>query len=137
MELTREQIETMEAGPELDAAVAEYVMGWYIGDTRWTGRGVQRHSYGIWYQSNPKYCRETGRNDQDWKPSTDIAAAWEVLKHIGLAALVGYRWGLPGKLGMCTLDDGHGWQISVLAKTEELAICRAALSWALEREQSK
>ena len=65
---------TMKPGPELDALVAEKVMGWtavYLSDgvNTWLDDGVN-----------------TGRmisGDYPWSPSTSIADAWEVVEKLG------------------------------------------------------
>lgn len=76
----------MTPGIELDALVAEKVMGWaspaeggWLGNEKirphqmaWRSReGVTLHSY-----------KET------WHPSTDIAAAWDVVEKAGITALI-------------------------------------------------
>lgn len=56
----------MKAGRELDALVAEKVMGWMDGD----GVGLRVADGEV---INSMDCRP-------WSPSTDIAAAWEVVE---------------------------------------------------------
>ena len=66
----------MNPGPELDALVAERVMGW----ERW------------WVTSNGWRWRDAGKLlawEKDWRPSADIAAAWKVVERmIGLDYVV-------------------------------------------------
>ena len=64
--LTRESILAMEAGAEMDALVAERVMGFGT---------ASLDSVDFWLDPKPG----TGlRAVFSWSPSTDIAAAWEV-----------------------------------------------------------
>lgn len=135
--LTREAIMAMEAGPEMDRAVGELVMGWVL---VW----YEREDCKAWTYILPKASPE----DHDircyigaeprvgglrhWSPSTDIAAAWEVVEKMRAA-----KWFFH-----CDLDDGpdlvmfyrtvgdYGKEpdsAAVEAKSMPLAICRAAL----------
>ena len=129
----------MNAGRELDALIAEKVMGWTV--YRWNSEG----GYDAWLKgfraadahaiflsnSNTLSCfSHVDNNDRlqikEWHPSTDIAAAWDVVKHLQRPFSL-ERW-----------SDGR-WQASFaskiargmwpVAETSELAICRAALRW--------
>ena len=64
--MTREEIMNMKPGRELDALVAEKVMGW---KTNWLKTDW-------WEEINPNTHRHKGLV-KDFKPSTDIAAAFE------------------------------------------------------------
>lgn len=97
----------LEAGPKLDALVAEHVMG---------SAFVQTKLY------LPPY-------------STDIAAVWEVVEKMGyrpfdlLTSLVASGPVVEGKIPcrwewFCYFDDGAR---AIQAETAPLAICRAAL----------
>lgn len=124
-ELTQEQILAMEAGPELDALVAERVFGSkpYLGSPMLAGADRR-----LWCVSPI-----TGHRRELDRFSIDIAAAWEVF----LA--------LPG--GACTIaytaessficiarprgepdDQGEEYTVdSGFTATAPLTICRAAL----------
>ena len=112
----------MEAGRELDALVAEKVMGW------------TRDDRGAWV---PPGCRPLRNGYYTERPgcySTDIAAAWRVVEAMRVAG-----W-------YTKVEDGHdgppsenprGWHCRVSraydwfegwADTAPLAICRAALA---------
>lgn len=101
----------MKPGPELDALVAEKVMGlskeppwpkpfkWY---SRW------------WYY------------DREFRPSTDIAAAWEVVEKMSEQGITVVVWAWPG--------GRFGCDIAVINKADLIngdsaphAICLAAL----------
>lgn len=65
---------------KIDTAIAEKVMGWKL-------KSILINTYGnradVWVNEAEKimaYCRE-------WKPSTDIAAAWQVEQKIDEAGL--------------------------------------------------
>ncbi len=68
-------------GPEFNALLAEKVMGWHR---------VERHAFGgyhrcpanpTWY-SDPADVDASVRQIDEWNPSTDIAAAWEVWEEL-------------------------------------------------------
>lgn len=115
------RVDEMEAGRELDALVAEKVMGWII--------------------NVDAYVTETLTMSEAWKPipnfSTDIVAAHQVFSSRFLTSqVIGYTVEDPseypaaqdiGVLGwakrwFCTCDGEP-----VYAPTAPLAICRAAL----------
>lgn len=116
---TRETTEVRTAGRELDALVAEKVMGWKRYGRRnsgtWTAPGGFNASAGSW----PTY-------------STDIAAAWEVVEAMQKKAWVTevsadcFVDGRPaGFTAHCWYDDDSRHYAT--ADTAPLAICRAAL----------
>jgi hypothetical protein len=115
--MTAEQIDAMPAGREMDALVAERVMGWV------------RHPdsmYRHWCERQPDgtlrfldQC-EPLHTVRPWHPSTDIAAAWEVVEKLvseqGL-----HLWWHNVWLVDFALSGAQR------AETAPLAICRAAL----------
>lgn len=62
------------AGREMDAAVAERVMGWQWYD------GLL-----CWY--TPGCTLAEARSRREWTPSTDPAAAWQVVEKLGLSVV--------------------------------------------------
>lgn len=132
---------TMEAGRELDALVAERVMGWTRpprGRVTWTAP----EGYGTSFGAVPRY-------------STDIAAAWLVVEQT--AALVVERDDYTfNHLTLCQLGIQAGWAASydtiiddyewhehveryprsARSETAPLAICRAALRALATTDQS-
>lgn len=129
MTMTRDDILRMEAGPELDALVAEKVMGWKV---KW-------HD-GYWTMAIPKAeCVSYGWN---WRPSEDIAAADEVAEKIGIVAGKSEER-QPGQYFavVSSLDDSveYWWDkryghYYAYTPTKPLAICRAALLAVMEGE---
>jgi hypothetical protein len=127
-------IDTMEAGSELDALVAEKVM-------EWNGtHDVQYVDLDTWYS----WCKNCGKLGEDgeighWEPgmdqpkgcavpprySTDITAAWEVVEKMPRLELIKY----PGGhfFAGTGYADEDGWEFEAEAPTAPLAICRAAL----------
>ncbi|MCH7792402.1 MAG: hypothetical protein IID31_09015, partial [Planctomycetes bacterium] len=71
-DLTRDIILTMEAGPELDALVAERVMGWEKYNPEDAPACWQQKNTGDWIMH---FIKES----LSWSPSTDVAADYEVL----------------------------------------------------------
>lgn len=113
-------IDKMPAGHEMDALVAEKVMGLEVAGSpeRRLHHRVNEVAYPV-----PRY-------------STDIAAAWEALevasKKVNASFNVGlYTW--PKKHYNVQMSGGKGWggfgeaNPCVQADTAPLAICRAAL----------
>lgn len=112
----------LDAGRELDALVAERVMGW------------KRMGDDFWQDSHGKPRTLSSTSFGSFAPSTDIAAAWEVVEHmpsrgllpqVGASALEGggvewYCWLLDTRTGETV--EGQGF-----ADDAPLAICRAAL----------
>ena len=119
----------MEAGRELDALVAEKVMGWSYQDFPDGPCPHVKH----WYATSP--CPNDAM-DPSWRGrlpcfSTDIAAAWEVVeKDDGW----GFdwrlkRWAASSKPWTCIADritDSRRFYVE--AVTAPLAICLAALA---------
>ncbi len=72
--MTHDEIDKLEAGPELDALMTTEVMGWE--------KGPEWNWYLQWNQDHSDYRVRIldGGGPDDFMPSTDIAAAWEVHK---------------------------------------------------------
>ena len=116
--MTRDEILSMPAGRELDAAVAELVMGWEIVRT-----GIGNDHY-ISPSDNSLL-----RLICNWKPSENIADAWRVVEkmpNIQIAHVTEYGY-------WRVAPDYHEPTMFVIADTPELAICRAALLAVNER----
>jgi hypothetical protein len=111
----------MEAGRELDALIAEKVMGWTV----------------ELIVNSPCDAFEEWRDAQGWRYgpnpplySTDIAAAWEIAEKLQLAVIP------DASGGWCAghaLFRGPGWYEENVndwehADTAPLALCRAALA---------
>lgn len=148
--LTREAIEKMEAGPEMDALVAERVMGkrfwkekrgeytFCVGEQRdgkepWTSRrGYTQDQY---TQVSATKAVEIGFfGDGIERYSRDMAAAWDVvqkmreggwlvLMEMSRRELVPYTMFRFWKWGAGTLVVSHQSE----SESTEIAICRAAL----------
>lgn len=122
-----------EAGRQLDAMIAERVMGWTVnrpGDRHWhtLGGGLGGRQVG----SN--CCEDRYDYARAFMPSQDIRSAWEVVATFEAGRVVGDKPGWP---------DAHGWYVGLNrsprgweahigtataeADTAPLAICRCAL----------
>jgi hypothetical protein len=128
--MTPAQILALPAGPELDRLVAEKVMGWRLDEGLY------------WLDSAGKrtgWVHATGHDVyggyRDWRPSTDIAAAWQLLEGIDAR---GERWYwrlVRDPLGFsCRAWQGHPekWllpeeEYKAEGDTAMLAISRCAL----------
>lgn len=134
---TREQILAEPAGARLDGWVAE-ALGWSIVTVTDAGDfdvEVYRHLPRPLVRVHPDGCfleRQQPYKSQPWKPSKDIAAAWEVVEAMAARGcdLVLQDWRrLPQQAAWAALyelptghDTGH-----CLGETAPLAICRCAL----------
>lgn len=116
----------MPAGQELDALVAKKVMEWTPGIECvshgqikvWKDKsGNVATSQEDWGPANDITCTR-------WSPSTDIAAAWQVVEKMGMQC--GYSIHNREPFAM------YGG-FSMVAKTVPLAICRLALKAIRER----
>ena len=108
----------LKPGPELDALVAEKVMGWTRSlDGLWHGQSGRTMRIGRFAASVPYV----------WSPSTNISDAWQVV-----GQFTKERW----RIQLRYLDDG-GWHCRITRKLDRWeatagsaphAICRAALA---------
>lgn len=117
-------IDEMEAGREMDAMVAEKVMGWERGAV-------------CWMIPNNTPGERIGPLIDEWQPSTDIAAAWEAVEK---CLLLGYglnirkafydeeedRWYIAVTINLKNKSSSVA-RFTVFDETAPLAICRAAL----------
>jgi len=136
--MTRDEVMALEAGPELDALVAEKVMGWHrAACSNWT----ERRSGQPWLDVD-----SLSAANPFWSPSTDIAAAWEVVEKVR-----GWKPKVRGNTCACFAIDAPavtgglekpavwaagwhdyaGWEragsLEATADTAPLAICRVSL----------
>lgn len=147
--MTRDEIPNMPAGRELDALVAEKVMG---GKLLFPPPHNAVYKNGTWV-----------RGLLNWHPSTDIAAAWEVNEKAGPYVLIPVgiytnydEWNEPGRskkpdyfawialpyqatMPRESEDKYIDWieeqlTTDMLAKTPALAICHRALLDQMEEE---
>ena len=116
--MMREEIKRLE-GRELDAAVAEHVMGW----ERYGPPGFE-------YLGNPRTDPET---DPDWsrvpRYSTDIAAAWQVvelMRERGWTMRL-YEWQKGGSTACFFRHNGRLEEHWASGRNPAEAISRAAL----------
>jgi hypothetical protein len=122
---TKDEIQNMPAGREMDALIAGKIMGYkkiVIGSISWW---VKESPLAMSYQ----FMAECA----DYCPSQDIAAAWQVVEKIkGLCFETQIlMWDYSDKVTVC-LFPRHGHEefiptLTVHAETAPLAICRAAL----------
>ncbi len=142
MKLTRKQIETMEAGPEMNAAVAE-LMGWpivYMGnpnsDEWWTR--VPSYPCLIVHQDGSNWgVRSDSPEDpmDSFDPSTDIAAAWDAAEKSKIFHSYdngGCEYVLSKRGSLWVIADlGNDMEIITFDESPKVAICRAVLLWDL------
>jgi len=116
-ELTIDTILVLPAGRELDALVAERVMGWH----RRKRNGVE-----VWVVTTDTFDPPVTYPVECWNPSTSIAAAWEVVEKQDDCLHLKQH----GEKGMWEAYFCHNYcEADYLgeADTAPLAICRAAL----------
>jgi hypothetical protein len=124
--MTREDILKMEAGREMNALVAERVMGWHFDiDPKYPEKKV-------WLDKNNNYI--CNNSMWDYQFSTNIADAWRVVEKLnsmdidiilniyvggGYSCYLGKE--IPNMAGSMEIADNNH------ATSMPLAICRAAL----------
>ena len=130
--MTRDEILALKPGRELDALVAEKVMGWRKKTFPGGGGG-----YTAWVDENKKAMKlisnftmiETCYRCDYFRPSTDIAAAWEVVEKMlerGGCEIGCYGSKSGGKWFEVNVITMNG-EVKVTAHTAPEAICKAAL----------
>lgn len=72
--MTDDEIRNMPAGREMDALVAERVMGWHKEETGIMPRWADKDGHFV------HYVLDDFDGNSGWFPSDDIAAAWEVVE---------------------------------------------------------
>lgn len=107
----------MKAGRELDALVAEKVMGWKLSNA----------TDGTEYWDNGKFCG--GIWPKEWNPSTNIADAWNVVEKMkSKDYLFSLKNIVKGTFTFSLTDwGGNCSTYAAEAETAPLAICLAAL----------
>jgi hypothetical protein len=123
--MNRDEILAMPAGREMDALIAEKVMGWTLGEP---------HEIHGWMMHGMVTVRDWVGSTNDagithiekWSPSTDIAAAWEVVEKLG-DKFDELERGDGGEFWMCVVYPDGFIPCVARAETAPLAICRAAL----------
>src|ERR1700730_7244688 len=103
-------VDELEPGCELDASIAEKVMGWSIAvdydyhppQINWCERGEFRALVN---------CPQQLKVLPTWSPSTDIAAAWLVVEKLR-----------EGGFGFDLFDRPRGWRAVVLNRHEKREI---------------
>mgnify|MGYP001561309207 CR=1 FL=1 len=112
-------IDTMQAGPEMDALVATKVMGW----SRDSWAETEGWEAGVRFTGHWKEAPTALQFA--FRPSTNIAHAFEVMEKVGGMTLTQYgdRWACAAEREpmLEMMDMRYG-------ETAPLAICRAALA---------
>lgn len=119
----------MEAGRELDALIAEKVMGLTRHDESYVTESIGKVLRFVWRDG----CGDCVYSGDMFLPhySTNIADAWGVVERLVST---------PGPNGdhhsvrvdysgdaVVVIDENEDWQVSAIAETAPLAICLAAL----------
>lgn len=126
--MTEQEIDAMEAGRELDALVAEKIMGWKVVDGWWDMGDGRSWPVEDWCDDYERVIQEA------FRPSTDMSAAWYAIERVEAtgkwaSSVNAVRDQSPNK--WCTefwpTDNWSPRVISSYAETAPLAICRAVL----------
>lgn len=111
------EVDKLEAGDELDAMIAERVMGWACP----TG-------YNYWMTLHGGGTFDLHALKANWHPSISIATAWEVVTKLAAERMVKlYNEGAGGQWYWEFFIWTKGSHVKARAETAPLAICRAAL----------
>jgi hypothetical protein len=147
--LTDDEIRNLPAGPEMNALIATEVMGWHMITDEY-GRKHWEDAVGFTAGMN---WNDDFEDDEDfhilhWHPSESILWAWEVMEklnkiglHVDVHENVPYR-GHDENLSECLLtyywnEEEEPMIFQAIGDTAPLAICRAALLWAIYNERLK
>lgn len=154
--MTREEIMAL-SGRELDAAVAEHVMGWrprWVEEPPyWMAWEVELPNGDMLYGTivSKAVPQPAWYDDRDGvrcpRFSTDIDAAWEVVERLTELVIDEIDLTVEVKNGVEIRNVAEGWLCSIYCGCEQLvetraqsapeAICRAALLAALKRSEAK
>lgn len=127
----------MKAGREMDALVAEKVMGWEpivdfpMGSGQALAPGWKGYWTGEWFRWTERPVQDSDEVEEPWSPSTDIAAAWEVLEKFPDFAVTtmyeGYvrKWAMVDNRPPYASKPAQHW---AYGETFPHAICLAALN---------
>jgi len=126
--MSRDEILNMPAGREIDALVAEKVMGWHLATDK-DGWKKWVDEYDCFMRGMKQDDSPFSEDDEDfnllhWHPSESILWAWEVVEKLAFYQII-------------TKANGAGYSARVNsirceAPTAPLAICRAALLAVME-----
>lgn len=119
-------VDDMPAGREMDALVAEKVMGWILSPAKW----LVRDRKAIAIPGNPIGPKTWEDLDAPGLPrySTDIAAAWQVVEKLfAIGSFFSVESPNNGVGWSCGITRGRDTIEYILADSAPLAICRAAL----------
>jgi len=138
--MTNEEIDKLEAGPEIDALIAEKVMGWYPMITRAYKRD-HSHFLGGHYQTREQCMLECafdmepvlfwgngtgstfGKTEDNWHPSLSISDAWEVAHSHACESAHKFSVECEHSVWLASVSGLYEAE----AEAAPLAICRAAL----------
>lgn len=121
-------IDKLQAGRELDALVAERIMGWILSNdnTEWHSKAKGREAYAVGIGNYPRYA-----------PSAFIYDAWKVVSKVRKLKNAAFSldclsptddyWQAMFKSGLDLEQARFNRLDYAFADTPELAICRAAL----------
>jgi hypothetical protein len=132
--MTQDQA-ALPAGDALDVLIAEKVMGWTRGKGEWCQHWFDAEGKDLGDDhATPEGagCGDHYWPDEQWSPSTDIRAAWEVVeKRLSTDGHFAFWPSVDGGMiiafhGIRTWDSEPVWE--VWGDTAPLAICRAALA---------
>ena len=128
--MTREEILKLEPGPELDRLMAEKVMGW----KRTTEGAPPGCAY---WKDDDGFVRanETPGGSLNWNPSTDIAAAWQVVEKLaskGIVVVIESEGALNNIYEVLFHRWGSDAIVGIARGSICEAICRAALLAVME-----
>ena len=113
-------VDEMQAGPEINMLIAERVMGWR-----------QSSLPGVFIDEDERFWGVTDEmpTSRQFNPSTDIAAAWQVVEKLNLLENKILTKNEDGKYIVCDIAFFGEWPDYYAGASElaPLAICRAAL----------
>lgn len=121
--MTKEYIENLEAGQEIDDLVAIHVMGWH--------KGISDFGSQCWLDNENRFQHliPSDRNWEDeedfhllhWHPSESWLWVSDVIEKIDVLKLT-KSFGMSGVVWICKIDN-----VEIFEKDAPLAVCKAVL----------
>lgn len=106
----------MDGNRRIDVMVATRVMGYEL-----------HERLGLWYLPGTNATLADGKCVRQWSPSTDIAVAWEVVRHLKSNGERLHFDDFTNRYCASFSNGVHDWKRNYEHASEAMAICGAAL----------
>lgn len=121
--MTREEILALSPGRELDALVAEKVMGW-------------EKDFQCWKDESGRIRTIEATSFGSFEPSTDISAAWEVVEKMGKKEFTFHAESTGDLKEVRFMNSDKGIFGEGYSYSMPLSICKAALLAVMDKDET-